>query len=879
MSMPSKRKKLIILDGNSLLHRAWHAMPPLTTKDGTVVNAAYGFALAIDKILREHRPEYMAVAWDLPGKTFRHEAVETYKATRVKQPQELYDQIPICKEILEGYGIPSLEAAGYEADDVIGTVSNLEERQGFDTLIVTGDLDALQLVDQNTHVLFFVKGLSKLKEYDPAAVKERYGFGPEKLIDFKAMKGDTSDNVKGVPGVGDKTAAELIEKFGTLENMYKKLEYGKLEEIKENLAEKLLAHKEDALESKMLVTIIRDVKMKFKIDDAELARPDTKALLELYRELEFRTLIRRLGDDTPPPPLEGPGTKATKKQPKLHLPKEHVAILALKQDPYLFGNTLAGIGILTHEGYTLFKNPGAGTRARIFETLQRVSHIATHDFKDLLHVLSPSPRDLPMVTVFDTMLASYLLHPGSRAHDLASVVKETLGETVPELVSLGTKKEEDQLEHLVRALPRMEENLASTLKQERLASVYETLDVPLVPILYRMEKKGIELDRAYLDELRKMFQKTMATLTKNIHELAGEEFNINSPTQLQVILFERLGLPTKGIKKTKTGLSTAASELEKLHDAHPLIPLLEEYREISKLQSTYVESLPNLVGADGRVHTTFHQHVAATGRLSSVDPNLQNIPIRTELGREIRKAFVAGRGKQLVAADYSQIELRIAAVISKDKAFLRAFKEGADIHTRTAAEVLGIDEKDVTKDQRRVAKAINFGILYGMGPHALARQTGFTFQEAKDFIARYFEVHDGIKQFIDEVKIRVRQDGYVETLSGRRRYLPEIHSGVPMLVAAAERMAVNMPAQGTEADILKMAMIEVQKWIDETYPSGGVDLLLQVNDELVFEVDTRMVKEVAQKLRSLMEGVVSYEIPLQVDVSAGKNWKDLQEIK
>jgi DNA polymerase-1 len=860
--MSQARKKLLILDGNSLLHRAWHAIPPLTTRDGKVVNAAYGFAMVVDKMLKEHKPEYMAVAWDLPGKTFRHEAVETYKATRVKQPQELYNQIPICKDVLGGYGIPSIEASGFEADDIIGTISNLESKQGFDTLIVTGDLDALQLVDNNTHVLFFVKGVSEVKKYDMDAVKARYGLEPKALIDFKALRGDSSDNVKGVPGVGEKTAMELVKKFGDLDEMYKALEAGKLNGVREKLAENLIAHKRDAIESKMLVTIIRDVKLDFKIDDAKLSETDTERLLELYRVLEFRTLIRKLGKDVPPPPFEGKDVKIS------NVAKEAIAILALQGQPDLFGGSLEAICFQEGGEVKLVEHPSAMDIKKVLAKFSSAKKIVTHDVKALWHTLGVSPDALPRAKVFDTMLASYLLHSGSRAHDFETVASDALGKSFQ---PLSVKN----ISIAVEAISSVAEKFESRMRKDGLLKLFNELEIPTASILYRMEMDGIELDANVLEDLKERFLHEINRLTKKIHKLAGEDFNINSPSQLAEILFNKLKLPTKGIKKTKTGFSTAASELEKLEGEHEIVPLISEYREVAKLQSTYVEALPSLVAKDGRVHTTFNQAVTATGRLSSSDPNLQNIPVRTELGREIRKAFVAPRGKALVSADYSQIELRLAAIMADDKPFIDAFLDGADIHTRTASEIFGVDEEKVSKEQRRAAKAINFGILYGMGPHALARSTGVSFDEAKRYIDKYFEVHYAIADYIAEVKTKIHTEGYVETLSGRRRYIPEIHSGVPQLVAQAERMAVNMPIQGTEADVLKMAMLAAQELISKKY-HGDVKMLLQVHDELVFEVVEAVKEKFVREIKNVMEGVVSYKIPMVVDVSSGPNWGEMK---
>ncbi|MBI2485008.1 DNA polymerase I [Candidatus Uhrbacteria bacterium] len=858
-----KRRTLYILDGNSLLHRAWHALPPLTTRDGRVVHAAYGFTMVVDKILRDYKPDYFAVAWDLPGKTFRHEAVATYKATRVKQPQELYDQIPLCKEILTAYGIPSIEAPGYEADDVIGTVSRRDERENFDTRIVTGDLDTLQLVDHNTHVLFFVKGLSETKTYDAKAVRERYTLDPDQLIDYKAMRGDVSDNVKGIPGVGEKTATEILKKFHSLDKLYTALRTGKTKDLSASLVEKLRKHESDAKESKMLVTIIRDVPMTFDIAEAKISAPDTETLRRLFEGLEFRTLLRRLESPASPRLQE---TAPHKKS--VSLPKGAVGILVTRQSPDLFGSTLGAVAIAEEDHVEIFETPDKKTCEKILARLQKAYRIVTHDYKALLHALDVSPEEVPKAPVFDTMLASYLLHSGTRAHDFPLVVSDALRQSIPELSPKSVKTGASLLGALASVL-------TERLKKDRLLSLFEQIEVPTAAILYRMECAGILVDKDFLQELGRTFAKEIARLTARIYKEAGEEFNINSPSQLAQVLFERLHIATKGIKKTKTTLSTAADQLEKIEDAHPIVPLIGEYRELAKLKSTYVDALPELVGKDGRIHTTFNQAVAATGRLSSSEPNLQNIPIRTEIGRQIRRAFVAPRGRVFVSADYSQIELRIAAIMAKDKPFLEAFKSGADVHTHTAAQMFGIPDGEVTKDQRRAAKAINFGILYGMGPRALSRNAGVSFEEARNYIARYFEIHHAIADYIAETKIKVRTDGYVETLSGRRRYIPEISSGVPQLVAAAERMAVNMPIQGTEADILKEAMITAEAYIQE-HMKEKARMLLQVHDELLFEVIDGATEEFSKKIKKIMEGVVSYEIPMVVEVHTGKNWGEIK---
>jgi len=882
--MTDKKPTFLVLDGNALLHRAWHALPPLTTKDGLVVNAAYGFAMITEKMIETYRPDYMAVAWDLPGGTFRDEIYEDYKAGREEKEQELYDQIDIIKEILEAFGIPCLEAEGYEADDIIGTLSARASKKGYKTLIVTGDLDALQLVDDDVHVVFFVKGISQTKIYDREAVQERYGLTPEQVIDYKALRGDSSDNIPGLKGVGDKTATTLLQAHETVEGIYDAIERG---EVPEKFAKKFRGFEEDVETSKTLVTIVRDVKTGFRFPQAKMSPPDYEALLPLYRNLEFRTLLRKHGDvegtrELPPPPLENGAGEPVGHIEIIRSGQEYsakkfdgpVGVLIAEQPADLFGATMAALAISDGNRTSVLVNPSKETVEKAFETLLGAGLLVTHDAKHLMHQIEKRVS----TPTFDVMIASYLLHAGSRTHDLSSVVHRQLEEKVPEIPQAFAKeKDYKRLGQVTATLPRLAKKMRKALKEAGQEEVFDKIEMPLVPVLYQMEVEGILLDTESLATFQKSLAKQISTLIKKVTKLAGEEFNLNSPSQLATIFFEKLELPTKGIKKTKTGYSTAASELEKLWDEHEIVPLIAKYRELAKLQSTYVEALPKLVASDGRVHTTYNQAVAATGRLSSSEPNLQNIPIKTELGREIRKAFVAPRGKRLVAADYSQIELRLIAVLAKDEPFIRAFQEGADIHTRTAAEVWEVAEEDVTKDQRRAAKAINFGIMYGMGPRALARSTGLSFSEAKEFIAKYFEIHTAVRDFIEETKALAHAQGYVETLFGRRRYVPEIESGVPMLVSAAERMAVNHPLQGTASDLMKKAMLAVSGWLKTS--EWPAKVLLQVHDELVLECDKDAVDAVSKGLREMMESVAEFDVPLKVDVEVGKNWGEMKGLE
>ena len=923
VSMAQTKQTLLLLDGNALLHRAWHAIPPLTTKDGRVVNAAYGFAMTLDKMLGQFKPDYMVVAWDLPGKTFRHEKFEAYKAQRKEKEPELYAQIPLIQEILTLYGIPSVSAEGYEADDVIGTLSKKAGEKKLKTLVVTGDQDQMQLVDENTTLVYFLKGISETKLYDPTAVVEKYGFTPLQMIDYKALRGDPSDNIPGVKGIGEKGAKELIAQFGSVKSILKARGTGT---IKPTLEKKLVGQDQVTKDSLELVTIVRDVPLAFDFEKAKVGVPDLSRLISLYRDLEFRSLIRKLTpqDQVKAPPVDGmnneflgtfPPSGGTPPTPpsgavpltavtavvvpsgrndvttadatkvagkgKIQIIRgsanvskaletiktNTIAVVFVEQTPDLFGATMAAVAISDGERIVVIPNPNAELLELVKANLDQASRIVTHDWKRIMHLTGWEADS----KVTDLMIASYLLSSGTRTHDLGAIVTDV---TVP--VSFATDKDLTTLGSIVRELPKIAVRMEEELERSGMTKIFRDVELPLIPVLYKMEKAGILLDTTALDSFSKKLEVDLNALTEKIQQLAGMTFNVNSPSQLADVLFSKLNLPPKGIKKTTTGYSTAASELEKLEDTHEIIPLISEFREKAKLQSTYAEALPKLVGKDGCIHTTFNQTIAATGRLSSVDPNLQNIPIKTELGNEIRKAFIAEKGKVLIAADYSQIELRLVAVMANDKPFIDAFNAGADIHTRTASEVWDVPEKEVTFEQRRAAKAINFGIVYGMGPRSLARSTNMSVDEAKAFIDRYFSIHHAVKTYIDETKHRAHADGFAVTMFGRRRGFPEINSGIQMLVAMAERMAVNMPIQGTQADIVKMAMIAVDGWL--TTSKWPAKMLLQVHDELVFECDDKAVDAVAGGVKKIMEEIVSLSVPLVVNVKVGKNWGEMEKI-
>ena len=892
--MASQQKTLYIIDGNSLLHRAWHAIPPLTTKDGTVVNAVYGFAMVLHKLLTEKKPTHIAVCWDVQGGTFRDEVFEDYKAGREEKEQELYDQIPLVDEFLRAFGIPSFGIEGFEADDLIGTVAeHVRRNKAYQTVIITGDLDALQLVDDSTVVEFFVKGLSQTKLYDSNAVRERYGFGPEHIVDYKALKGDASDNIPGVKGIGDKGATELILAHGSLDGVYSALKDGKIN-AKESLQNKLKSDEKNARMSLELATIKRDVPMKFSLKDAHIGALDWEKVAEAYRRFEFTTLLRRIEglDGNRESSIKNREIKTTKhRKANVVVDTDGVyvdeAMKALSDAPSLaldirdhaedlFGSSITALTLSDGTRTFVFRSPSRATLAAL-STLLTHGDVVTHDAKRLWHLLSKHGLTLSERGT-DMMLVSYLIRAGNRDYDIPSMLEDLVGVRVTMPKHFET---DDALMDWGGVIARFLEaahEARTRLQKDGMLKLYDAIEHPTIFILARMEATGIEIDVTALHEMSKRFEGELGALTKRIHKEAGVEFNINSPSQLANVLFDTLDLPTKGIKRTQSGYSTAAPMLEKLYDTHPIVPLIGEYRELAKLKSTYIDALPVLRDAAGRVHTTYNQTVAVTGRLSSQDPNLQNIPIRTDLGREIRAAFVAPRGCQLVSADYSQIELRLVAALSGDKTMVQIFKDGGDIHQATAAKVFGVAEEEVTKKQRRAAKTVNFGIIYGMGPRALSRSIEVSFAEAKAFIEKYFETFPSVRAYLDEVLMRAKQDGFAQSHFGRRRYLPDLDSGVQMVRAAAERMAKNMPLQGTASDVMKMAMIEVDAWIRAEAFGDAVRLLLQVHDELVLEVVDDQVEHVAKSVKHIMERVADFDVPLTVNVASGKNWKAMKAV-
>lgn len=908
-------KKFVVIDGNAILHRAWHALPPtLMTEDGTIVNAAYGFASILLKVLQDLKPDYLAVAWDTAAPTFRKEKYEAYKATRKTKEPELYDQIPIIHDIVTAFGYPNVLKDGYEADDVIGTLAAKAKKQkDMQTIIVTGDMDALQLIDEAVKVYALKKGITETVLMDAGAVRAKYGLGPEQMIDYKALRGDASDNIPGVKGIGEKSATQLLQQFGSLKNLYKAIEKkDAVAGIKPAALKKLQAGKDAAFLAQELVTICTDVPVDFSFEDAASSRYEVTKPVSIFQKLGFKSLISRLPRPSSLPRQDGSAEAA---RPKTGVYEyitddegaDRVAKMLAKQSVFafdtettgtsVFEDTMLGVSVSAKEGEAYYIDVKAVTPALkdVFadRKIQKVAHQAKFD----LEVLQQQGFTVNNL-VFDTKIAAYLLNPGQRNHGLKDLAFAEFGAQMTTLDDLlGTGKKKLSMSQLVAQKPeelaqygaadsdftfRLYQLLKKRLEEESLTHVFEKIELPLIPVLARLETHGILLDTKHLHKLSEDLESSITELQAKIYGLAGKEFNIDSPLQMSEVFFERLKLPTKGIKKTKHGFSTAADELEKLSKLHPIIGLIMQYREKAKLKSTYVDALPQLVNKKtGRVHTTFSQTVAATGRLSSSDPNLQNIPIRTEEGVKIRRAFIAPEGYSLLSADYSQIELRVIASLAKDKPMIKAFQDGDDIHKRTASEIHGVPFDEVTPEMRYAAKAINFGIIYGQGPYGLSQTAGISMMEAKAFIETYFTLHRPIMEYLEEMKEHARKHGYVETLFGRRRYIPEINSTVPVVRAAAERVAINMPIQGTAADLMKFAMIDIDRELQKRYRPDEVKMLLTVHDELVFEVRDDLIPEVAAWVDQTMENPeqLKLDAPIKVDTEVGKNWADMESFR
>lgn len=866
------KKKMFLLDGHSLANRAFYALPLLQNSNGDYTNAVFGFARMLFRLMDDENPDILIVAFDRKAPTFRHKAYDDYKANRKKMPDELSPQIPLIKKMLKKMGIPIVGIDGYEADDVLGTIACLGEGEGYDVNIVTGDRDAFQLVTDNIKVIYTKRGITDIEKYDPEKIKERYEMEPIQLVDMKGLMGDSSDNIPGVPGIGEKTAISLIKEFKSLEGVLDNISRVSGKKRKENLRE----YTEQARMSKKLAKIKIDVPLEINFTECLKAEEDTEGIINFIREMEFTSLLDR---------FETGKEIDTEKINIIRI--EQVDNLSELADKIKKKGKMALSVILKDLEHPVSSEIKEMIVALDGKDIYRISLIneLPDKFKDIIedesikkYLLQGKESLIALNRLgielrgleFDPLLAAYLLKPSDKLPSLEEQLKNELNFTLPEDID-----EENKIPVLVASMYEMEAKLNTKLESMNLLELYEIIEIPLIKTLAEMELNGITVDVEYLKELSSIWKSELDNITKSIYQLADEEFNLNSPKQLGVILFEKIGLPV--IKKTKTGYSTSADVLETLKEKHEIINLIMEYRQLMKLKSTYVDSLPPLLNKDtNRVHTSFNQMVTATGRLSSTEPNLQNIPIRTEEGREIRKTFIPeSKEWALLAADYSQVELRVLAHISGDEGLISAFNNNEDIHTQTASEVFEVDTGEVTADMRRHAKVINFGIAYGMSPYGLARDLDISRKEAEEYINRYFGRFKGVKEYMDNIIIEAKELGYVKTIFNRIRYIPEINSRNFHRRSFAERAAINTPIQGSAADIMKIAMNRVfERLMGE---KDIAHILLQVHDELVLEVKKEYLPEIAVIVKKEMEEATELKVPLIVDLQTGENWRDKQD--
>jgi len=941
MPVPRSTPKLLLVDGNSLVHRAYHALPPLTTSAGETTHAIFGFATMLFKALTDTKADLAVVAFDPPGRTFRHETFTEYKANRPKMPDDLRTQFDRVHQLVEALGLKQVQVPGFEADDVLGTLATRAATAGLQTIILTGDTDALQLANDQVTIMAPRKGVSDVVMYDPAAVRQRYGLEPKQLADLRALRGDPSDNIPNIPGIGDVTASKLLQQFGTVANLF-----AHLDQVDPKLREKLAPYAKQAEINARLAQIVTDIPLDLDLTQAKVGVYDREKLKSLLRELEFRSLMERLpaekenggGGEQRGRGAAEPGKRETvvtgtqmslfgadavsttpdHRQPvslpqSVNHPTAHLVatpadlanlVATLKAAPaFAFDTETSGKEPLTsylvglafavngHEGYYIPVGHADGPnlpQADVLAALAPVLHNPAkakyaHNGKFDLTALAEAGAEVAGFT-FDTMIAAYLRN--ERSLSLKELALYKLGiEMTPISSLIGTGKNQLSMAQIpvAKVTPyaaadatitwQLVDVFRSELAEWGLTQLFDDVEMPLVPVLVDMERTGITLDVSFLKKMSAELFARLGDLEAEIHHIAGYRFNIGSTQQLAHFLFKQLQLPAT--KKTKTGYSTDASVLDELQGKHPVIDLIREHRELSKLQSTYVDALPLLVNErTGRVHTDFNQTVVSTGRLASNSPNLQNIPVRTEIGRAIRQAFVAAPGHWLLAADYSQVELRILAHIAHDPELLAAFRRGEDIHASTAATILNVPLDQVTSSQRRIAKAINFGLAYGMGAYGLAQRTGLSQDEANHFVETYFRRYAGVKRYIEETKAQARREGYVTTLLGRRRNLPEIRSQDRQQIAAAEREAINMPIQGSAADIIKVAMIRLHRRLREQGLKSR--MLLQVHDELILEVPEAELETVKPLVVQEMEQAYPLDAPLKVDVKVGRNWGEAE---
>jgi len=844
-------KRLVVIDGKSVFYRGYYAMPGLSMADGTPTGGVYGFVSLAIELIKKLEPDYVAVAWDKRGTNIRkrRELYPEYKAGRKPAPDDFYQQIPILHELLDAFGWPLYEIDDYEADDIMGAFARQAESRGIETCLITSDLDALQLISPMTKVYAMKNGLRNIEEFTAEHFEEKYGIRTEQFLDLKALKGDSSDNLPGVPGVGEKTAVKLLQEYETLDGVYEHLD-----EQKGALRTKLENGRESAYLTKQVAEIWTDAPIELDWDVADVNDCDFARVTEVLQKLEFNSLIGRL------PKTMQMAENEKKEEPKLNIPR----IEKLPDMPMFEAENIIYIDSSEPDVIYISSNPESAWTAKISEISQSMWQLLAQgtviaaDVKQLYHALDNYGVAVHFHEVWDIEQAAFLIDPLKRDRSLNAL-------------SSDFSDDNSSPYQLTRLHKIYREQKVYMSNNSQIARVAYEFDFPVIWALFQMEKRGMKLDDMLLKQMGNELAAEVGELEQQMYSMAGYEFNASSPAQLSEVLFTKLQLPTAGIKKGKTGYSTGQKELDKLRGQHPIIELIERYRELTKLISTYIEALPKLMATDGRIHTTFNQDVTSTGRLSSTNPNLQNIPVRTELGRKIRQAFVPSDGKVFVGADYSQFELRLAAVLAGDEKLIEDFNSDVDIHAKTAAETYGISIDEVSKSQRRAAKVINFGVLYGMSPHGLAAATGMSFTEAKKFIDHYFEVRKPIRQYLDKILTQAREQGFVETYFGRRRPTPDVKSSNFMVRSSAERAAMNMPIQGTEADLMKLAMIRLEDKL-----SGLADAILQVHDSILVECKPEDVQKVSEIMKAEMEGVCpELPIKLKVDVGTGANWGEV----
>ncbi len=904
----AKRKPLLLLfDGNALVHRAFHALPPLTvSKTGEMVNAVQGFASTLLKVLNEIKPTHWAIAFDRPTPTFRHERFEDYKAQRPKAPEELVSQIRRVHQLVNAFHIPTFEVDGYEADDVLGTLSHQASRQNVDTIIVTGDNDILQVVSPSTKVMSPRRAFSDTVIYDETGVAQKYGVSPNQLADFKALIGDPSDNIPGIPGVGEKTAVKLLQQFGSIEGIYARI----AEVNPEKLRALLLDYKEQVLQNKELATIVTDVPITLDLDACKVSSYDRQKVVELFRELGFVQLLSRLPEEIETSPVSSPS-------PSHAAPTKNYSILNTEQaldklierlsqtkelafdletsSKEAMAAELVGISLSAVPGEACYipvghrglsqtaQLPLSQVIARLKPVLEdnRIAKIAQNGKFDMV-VLAEYGVDLQNFA-FDTMIAAYLL--GEKPLNLKALAFKKLGiEMTPitDIIGTGAKQLSMAMAPIEQVAEyacadvditlRLRSVFQDELNKEGLWQLFNEVEMPLVPVLVAMERNGVALDTELLRDMSHSLGKELLRLEAEIYNTLGYRFNINSSQQLSRVLYEELRLPRS--RKTKSGYSTEAAALEELRGTHPIVELVLQYRQLAKLKSTYTDAFLALINPKtGRLHTSFNQTGTTTGRISSSEPNLQNIPVRGELGGKIRQAIVAEPGWYLLSADYSQIDLRALAHISQDPGLIATFLRDEDVHTATASCVFNVSPDKVTSEMRRVAKTVNFGVIYGMSDYGLEQATSFSREEAGQFIASYFEKYPMVKEYIERTKKEARELGYVQTVLGRRRYIPEISSPNRQVREAAERMAINMPIQGTSADIIKIAMVNLHREMKKR--SLRSRLILQVHDELVFEVPPEEIDVMRGLVAEIMPQAMKLSVPLKIDIKLGKNWGEM----